>query len=309
MKQYDKDHKMQRLYVHWDVSTQCSLKCSYCYAWKHYGDDWGKIATWDKQKIIMHTLERAQLPIFLGLLGGEPTDHPKYDELIKRSHQIISNHPDGRLYITTNGLQPNEFFANHKFYDNTYFLFSFHPEYESKYGEGFKLLLDNIKSIMDLGFRVKVNVMLHERKFFWKKTHAFVDELEKLDIEIHPHFVYEDGDVHRITQYSPEFYEEFVRFKDYPEYLVFEADDQTKKIYNDYNLFAEEITHFKGWDCYNNNYEINYDGIVNQFCFNDFRNLVSNLSYFEDITEVKAKTCPHQSCNCDGLLKIYKEST
>ena len=307
MKQYDKDHKIQRLYVHWDVSTQCKLKCSYCYAWKHYGDDWGKIDTWERQRIVLHTLSRAKLPIFLGLLGGEPTDHPHYEELIRLAHEVVSKHKDGRMYITTNGLQETKFFEDHPIYENVYFLVSFHPQYEKKYGEGFKLLLDNIRAIKNNGFRIKVNVMLHENKKYWERTHKFVDELEQMgDIEIHPHFVYEDGNVHKITQYTKAFYEEFSRFSEYPEYLVFEGD--TTKIYNDYNLFAEDITHFEGWKCWNNNYEISWDGVVNQFCFDHFVPLISNMNYFGDIEEIAPKICPHNSCNCDGLLKIYKES-
>jgi MoaA/NifB/PqqE/SkfB family radical SAM enzyme len=304
MKQYDKDHKIQRLYIHWDVSTQCALKCSYCYARKHYGDDWDKIASWESQQLVLHTLNRAKLPIFLGLLGGEPTDHPHYLELIEKAHKVVTKHPDGRLYITTNGLQPTQFFADHPVYSNTYFLFSFHPEYELKYGRGFKLLLDNIRTVKDKGYRVKVNVMLHEKPKLWAKTHKFVDELEAIgDIEIHPHFVYEDGDVHTLTEYSTDFYKEFERFKDYPEYLVF-----GDKTYNDYNLFANDIAHFQGWNCWNNNYEISFDGKVNQFCFNEYSNLLTDINYFAKIEEVKPRVCPHTGCNCDGLLKIYKES-
>ena len=304
MKQGDKDHKIQRLYVHWDVSTQCALKCSYCYARKNYGDQWDNITSWEKQALVLHTLNRAKLPIFLGLLGGEPTDHPQYHELVRRSHEVVTKHPDGRLYITTNGLQPNTFFQDHPVYHNTYFLFSFHPEYEMKYGRGFKLLLDNIRTINDKGFRLKVNVMLHENKRLWAKTHKFVDEIEKIPgVEIHPHFVYADGNVHTLTEYSPEFYQEFSRFKDYPAYLEF-----GDKIYNDYNLFSEDIAHFKGWSCWNNNYEISWDGRVNQFCFNEFSNLLTDINYFAKIGEVLPRLCPHDACNCDGLLKIHKES-
>jgi len=307
-REFDKDHKIHRLYVHWDVSTQCKLKCSYCYAWKNYGNDWGKIASWDKQKIILHTLSRAKLPIFLGLLGGEPTDHPHYAELIERCHNIISKHQDGRLYITTNGLQPTEFFATHPFFNNTYFLFSFHPEYESRYGDGFTLLLDNIRAVLARGFRIKVNVMLHHKKKYWARTQKFVDELETIKgIEIHPHFTYADCDVHQLTEYHSKFYKEFERFKFYPPYFVFDDCNNTT-VLNDYEVFTQDVAHFKGWNCWNNNYEITWNGIVNQFCFDDYTDLMHDLSYFERIEEIKPKICPHNSCNCDGLLKIYKET-
>ena len=304
MKQYDRTHKIQRLYVHWDVSTQCKLKCSYCYARKHYGERWDKIASWESQQIVLHTLGRAKLPIFLGLLGGEPTDHPHYFELVDRAQRVINKHPDGRLYITTNGLQPTEFFQSHPVYSNVYFLFSFHPEYELKYGRDFKLLLDNIAAVRAAGARIKVNVMLHENPRLWPKIHKFVDAIEAIGgIEIHPHFTYEAGNAHKVTDYTSDFYREFRRFADYPGYLMF--DDVA---YNDYNLFVNDLGHFEGWRCWNNNYEISFDNQVNQFCFSEAKNLINNLDYFERITEVKPRICPHEGCSCDGLLKIYKES-
>ena len=73
--------------------------------------------------------------------------------------------------------------------------------------------------------------MLHPNKKFWNKTHAFVDDLEKIsDIEIHPHFLYADGDVHVLTEYSSEFFTSFKRFEQYPTYLTFEDSEGNKKV-------------------------------------------------------------------------------
>jgi len=306
LKQYDKDHKMQRLYVHWDTSTQCQFKCSYCYAIKDYGDEWGSIDSWARQRLVIRNIKNSTLPVFLGLLGGEPTIHPNYNELVELCHEAVTQHKDGRLYITTNGAQETEWFKQHKFYDNTYFLWSVHFEYEKDYGKGFKKILDNIKVMKEKGFRNKVNVMLHPNKKLWSKIHRLVDDLEAIGgIEIHPHFLYDDGDVHHLHHYPKEFYEEFKRFENYPEYLVFEGD--TKVTYNDYTIFLNKQTSFTGWDCYNNNYEINWQGEVNRFCFEEKSDLITNFNFFKNIKEVKSAVCPHQSCNCDGLLKIYKE--
>lgn len=180
VKQYDTGHKIQRLYIHWDVSTQCNFKCTYCYAMKEYGDDWGKIDSWFKQKLIIKNIGRAKLPVFLGLLGGEPTMHPHYYEMIDLCLDAVTKHPDGRLYITTNGSQDNNIFLNHRYNKNIYFLFSYHSEYEVKYKKDFQILLENIKTVIDRGFKVKVNVMLHYKEKYWEKTHKFVDELEKI---------------------------------------------------------------------------------------------------------------------------------
>jgi MoaA/NifB/PqqE/SkfB family radical SAM enzyme len=308
VKEYDIKHKIQRLYVHWDVSTQCNFKCTYCYAMKEYGDEWGKIDKWFKQKLIINNIGRSTLPIFLGLLGGEPTLHPRYDELIDRCYSAIEKHKDGRLYVTTNGSRESKFFENHKLYNRMYFLFSFHPEYEGKYGKDFETLVNNIIIARRRGFRCKVNVMLHNESKFWEKTHKFVDAIEKIEgLEIHPHFLYAEGDVHQLEEYNKQFYEEFERFKDYPEYFTFEDKHGVKTIFNDYNIFQREQTGFKGWDCWNNNYEISYDGIIHRVCFEDRVDAVKDIYFFKNIKKVCPVICPHNECNCDGLLKIYKE--
>jgi MoaA/NifB/PqqE/SkfB family radical SAM enzyme len=307
-KQYDEAHKVERLYVHWDVSTQCQLKCSYCYSIKDYGNEWGKVDSWTRQKLVIHNISRSSLPVFLGLLGGEPTIHAKYDELIEECHRAISKHKDGRLYITTNGVKNNKWFQEHKYYANTSFLWSMHFEYEKNYGKDFSKFINNIKTMKEKGFRNKVNVMLSPKKELWPKIHRLVDLVERIGgVEIHPHFLYEDGDVHELHKYTDEFWIEFKRFKEYPGYFVYESDSE-KNVYNDYEVFLENKTKFKGWSCWNNNYEITYDGQVNKFCFDEKSDLTTDINFFKNIHKVNPKKCPHNSCNCDGLLKIFKRN-
>ncbi len=305
-RQYDKSHKIQRLYVHWDVSTQCNFNCSYCYSLADYYSEWNRIDSWARQKLVIRNISKSHLPVFLGLLGGEPTIHPNYEELVRLCHEAISTQKDGRLYITTNGSRPTNWFERHRFYENTYFLWSAHFEYEKYYGLNFELMINNIKIMKEKGFRNKVNVMLIPDKQQWPKIHKLVDELEKLGVEIHPHFLYEKGNVHRLHEYSDEFYDEFARFQNYPGQFIFEGPTDNHA-YNDYDIFHNKHTCFTGWDCWNNNYEINYKGKVTRFCFKENSDLITNFNFFKNIKEVLPLQCPHETCNCDGLLKIYKE--
>lgn len=234
--------------------------------------------------------------------------HPNYHELVRLAHEAVTKHPDGRIYITTNGSSPTEWFEQHPFYDNMYFLWSLHFEYEMKYGKGFSRFIDNVKCMRDKGFPGKVNVMLLPQKKLWPKIHAVVDELEKIEgIEIHPHFLYQGHDVHQIIDYTSDFYREFARFADYPKPFVFETPE-SQEFYNDYTIFSTDKSRFKGWNCWNNNYEISYDGQVSRFCANERHDLITKINFFRDITEVKPITCNWDACNCDGLLKIYKEN-
>lgn len=303
IKQYGVGHKIQRLYIHWDITSQCEYKCSYCYARKEYEHKWNTPGIWSKQLIVLEALRRSKLPIFLGLLGGEPTSHYKYFDLINELIDIVKTKDESRLYITTNGAKDNTFFEKHPTVNNQiYFLFSLHPEYINEY-QSFLNFKNNILILLEKGYRIKVNIMLHPSKQYWENLKIFINELKNLPIEIHPHFIYSSP--HLPIKYSPDFYKFFdfiLKIKE-PEF-VFE-DDQNKYEYTDHQIFENKYNQFFGWDCLNNNFEIDLDCKVNQFCFEDKRMIKEN--YFENILEIKPKICPHQFCSCDGLLKIYKE--
>lgn len=317
VKEYDTNHMINRLYVHWDVSTQCQFKCTYCYAMKEYGwqsnsntGEWNQIDKWYKQKMVIHAVSKSTLPVFLGLLGGEPTIHPRYDELIDRCISAIDNKDQSMLYVTTNGLRGPGFFEKKKAYDKLMYLWSFHVEEYERYGKNFNKIIDSIRVCLAKGSRCRVNVMLHSDEQYWQTLHKFVDIIEGIDgVEIHPHWIYADGSPHYgTTDYNEKFYQEFKRFSNYPRWLTFEDAAGGKTTMNDYDIFSHDRINFKGWNCWHNNYEITWNGKVNNTCFpHKTVDLARNPYFFKNITEVSPVRCPHNCCACDGLLKIYKE--
>ena len=317
VKQYDTGHMISRLYVHWDISTQCQFKCTYCYAMKEYGwtdkhnpGEWGKIDSWSRQMLVLNTLKRSHLPVFLGLQGGEPTIHPRYSEFIEKCHDMVCTHEDGRLYVTTNGLRGPEFFEKQKYHERLMYLWSFHVEEHERYGENFNKIVESIKVALEMGNRCRVNVMLHSDIKYWKILHEFVDIIEELPgVEIHPHWIYADGDPHKgVERYNDDFYNEFKRFKNYGKWLIFEDKHNNITRLNDYEIFQGDNFNFKNWSCWHNNYEITWDGKVSKECFpGPIADIVKSPYFFKKITEIKPVSCPHTACTCDGHLKIYKE--
>ena len=79
------NHLINRLYVHWDITTVCNFKCSYCYARRSYlpKNEWMKTIDFSKMQLVIKALEKSTLPVFLGLLGGEPTLHPRFFEILE----------------------------------------------------------------------------------------------------------------------------------------------------------------------------------------------------------------------------------
>ena len=302
IKEYDYDHLIDRLYIHWDLLTKCNFLCSYCYAKRQYKENWNKYVTFNKQKFIIGCISKSELPVFLGLLGGEPTLDPNFLEIYELiQHQIMSKSPENRLYITTNG--STNVFKNLKYYKNTYILWSCHFEFKEKYGKNFEKFLNNIKISINKGFKNRVNLLLNPEKKYYNDTLYIFNELKKLNVEIHPHFLFEDD---KLFEYTEDFFENFKTLNEMNKNFIFETKDGYIKL-NDYTIFKNKLNNFKGWKCYNNNYEISYDGKVKNMCkLNNF-DLLKNPLFFKKITKIEPVICNYNECNCDTLLRIYKE--
>lgn len=300
------DHYIQRLYVHWDVTTLCQYSCTYCYAKKQYKTKWGKPGNWEHHQYIVDELAKSSLPVFLGLLGGEPTLHQRYFELLELIQTKVLHHPDSRLYITTNGGRSTEFFDKHKPGDGkTYMLWSLHPEYVSDEDETFENFYNNIVLMHSKGYKTKINVMLHPGRKFWASTLRMYQKLNELDFAIlHPHFIY--GGFDKDVRYKKDFYEYFQCLENQREKEFVFSTAEKEYIMSDYEIFKNKLNQFKGWNCWQNNFEIRNDGRISDQCF-DRSGKELTPDFFKNITEVKPKTCPHNYCSCDGLMKIYKE--
>lgn len=305
---YDEDHTIQRLYVHWDLHTICSNKCSYCYARKEYEGHWSKLANPKVVDSVLEALDRAELPIFLGLQGGEPTLTPDYFSLLKRIHRIISKNPLSRCYITTNAIKSPEWWIKHPVYKQFYMLWSYHPEYQTE--ESSKKFLESVDIMYNKGFKTKVNLMLVNDSNLWPMIENVRNSLfEKYGtkIEIHPHYLYPDGNMHEIYPYSEEFWT-FWKHLELSTVAQFCFEDKGGILHhhNEYTMFKNGLARFNGWACWNNNYEIHMDGEVVRFCANEKSNLTTDLDFFKRIKEITPMICKFNGCFCDGLSKIRK---
>ena len=304
IKQEGIDHFKDRLYVHWDVTTLCEYKCTYCYARRQYGDEWGKLGDWKKQQYVIEELSKSSLPVFLGLLGGEPTSHQRYFTLIDRIMNDVITHEDSRLYITSNGHKSQEFYARHPdSRGKIYMLWSLHPEYVNR--DQFENFYRNIVLMHEKGYKTKINLMLVPAQRYWEDIKYYYDRLNELDYAIlHPHFIY--FGINNDVNYKKEFYEyfKFLEKQRVKEFNFFTED--SSHLLSDYEMFSQGLNQFKGWNCFHNNYEINRQCKISDQCF-DREPKDIPTDFFKNITEIKSKICPHQFCSCDGLLKIRKE--
>jgi sulfatase maturation enzyme AslB (radical SAM superfamily) len=291
--QHHKDQDSDHINVHWDSLTICQLKCSYCYARNEYGKEWGKISDRTTIDAVLDALNRSSLNFNLGLLGGEPTLGPHYYYILD---SISKMEKFNWVYVVTNGEKD---LTTHPHYDRLAFLFSYHPA-DCTDRDRF---LKNVQHMLDRGYKCKVNVMLHHDKNLWPKIKEMFETLEKIpNLKVHPHFLYGNS-ISKLFNYRKDFWEYFSFLESYEKELKYDDD-----LFNDYIIFRDKMTNFKGWSCYNNNYEIDVKGNVVKFCMpkTDNINLVRDRDFFKNINKTIPMICPHKACNCDGLLKQLK---
>lgn len=304
IKTHGVNHYIQRLYVHWDITTMCEYKCSYCYARKQYKNKWGVPAIWSKQQHVLNELSKSTLPIFLGLLGGEPTSHQRYFTLLDLIQERILINKDSRLYITTNGAKDLNFYDKHKDVDGgIYMLWSLHPEYVDD--DKFESFYNNVVLMYNKGYKTKINVMLHPNKKYWNSTKERYKRLDELGYSIlHPHFIY--GGFNEDVSYTSDFYDYFSFLENQRVKEFVFSTEKEDFIFSDYEIFSNNFNQFKGWKCWHNNFEIRSNCLISDQCFNRQPHEIP-IDYFKNITEIQPRICPHMYCSCDGLMKIYKE--
>lgn len=309
IKQYGKNEISQRLNIFWDISTQCNFKCTYCYAMRD--NEWNKIDSWPKQQLILNIIKKSTLPVNLYIIGGEPTIHPKYNEIIKQSVDIVNKQTGNSVYIVSNGSKSGKFYKNH-IYDNSIILaFSFHIEYERRLGKDFCKLLKNISIAFERGFNIIIHFMIPVDPKDYKTAHKFLDNIQKIskNIIIRPYYIQKTENGKEIySDYPPDVFKEFSRLQQLPDEFILEYKNGIKKPFNFYSLFDKSKYSFKGWNCWNNMYEISWNGYVTKNCFSHSRKLIyTDPFYFKNIKNVCSVKCPHTVCETQTLFNTYKE--
>lgn len=106
--------------IEWNLTKRCNYDCSYCPSEIH--DNTSKPVDIEILKGTIDKLSVLGKPIRLSFTGGEPTVHPKFEQLISYARQ------KGILWIsvTTNGTRKSTWYAKQ---DVNQWVFSLHFEY------------------------------------------------------------------------------------------------------------------------------------------------------------------------------------
>jgi len=313
LKQGNFKKKIPTLEIHWDTILICQYKCSYCYARDR--TDWFKFPETNSHETIIKALSKSHLPLKLGLLGGEPTIHPKYKEILQLWNDTCSfnetyNVPN-TLYTSTNGVRDLDWFKSIPSYENMSFLWSFHPENSDNLS-----LEEKMKVMLSKGYECGINLMMLPAIKYRDKTLDMYNRCKNLGIEVVPTYLHikkdRIDDSRVMLNYNEEFWiwvkSNFDLIKKDKHYIKIQGDAKILEQHlTEDEIFENRYNLFKGYSCMLNHYKINVDGTVNVLCVEDNRTcLVENNDYFKNIQKIQRFKCPLPACTCAELFEIPK---
>jgi len=275
--------------VEWNLGKRCNYDCSYCPAVIH--DNTSPHTNVEIIKQSINKLLDIGKPIRLSFTGGEPTVHPKFEEIL----QHAKNNKIEWVSVTTNGTRPYIWYLQQ---DINQFVFSLHFEYDWR-----KVL----KTIIEVKkFRtVVVHVMAHQDKM--KDVREAVDVLQQHgvhhiirrvrwtegDHDLFDDMKYDQNDLDWIKGYEA---------KTQPNTVI---DDEHKYHAND--IIKLHLNKFKGWTC-NVGLEslmINWDGEVHRATCRVGGSLGNIYNGTFDIPK-EPITCTREFCTCAADIPITK---
>ena len=134
--------------IEWNLGKRCNYNCSYCPEEIH--DNTSLHTDIEILKSTVDKLKSLGKPIRISFTGGEPTVHPKFEELVN----YCKNQGVSWISITTNGTRKEEWYSNLRV---DQIVFSMHMEYE------YRRVLNTIVNVKEY-FKGKImaHVMAHQ---------------------------------------------------------------------------------------------------------------------------------------------------
>jgi len=314
-----------RVFISFELLTQCNYRCSYCYMFRN-PENANLLASNDfhdenQHSVNLKILEKLKLidkKIHLFLLGGEPTIYKKLFEILDKAYEI----PDIIVEIVSNGKRFEDIEFTKKFirYQNLQITVSMHYEYLEttdylKIFNNFKILKRDIPN-QDDRFILYSLLPKNPKDFYeLEKKHKIINILEKIKSKNRVFLSLVDGyNIELLTDTVQEYINYFNSIN--KNHLI-----EFEFVRGITNNNAHEINRFKFLEmnslnkvhyiwCYFNNYLIDKNGdIVGGNCEAlDYLNvniLTSSEEEIKNILNINLIQCPYKKCsiNCSLVTK------
>ena len=286
--------------IHWDIFNMCDYHCTYCYMRKE--NEWNKIADWNMQQQYISKMASTELPIYLKLIGGEPTLHPHFKEFIKQLHTSlykINTLTNSITVISNNSTASRLTLIDNDICEDIELILTFHSEEAAV-----DTFIDNVFKLKEHGFqKIQVSVMAHFNKLYRDKLTTLIGKLRENNIDYTISYITIDI---KLAKLNDEYYNSLSQLSKQSADYLFEYDDHTEA-YSSLTLreaIKDNKTQFKGWDCQLNEYHISVYGKITQRCIGKTYTIDSIIKKDNTFTV----TCPNDNCIHDCFLGFVKNS-
>ena len=292
------EKELRTIRIHIDVNTICNQKCPYCYS-RQEKQNWGLLMSnpyIDEElfpsisKLAEYTLSNDKFLDFV-LLGGEPTLHPRFNEMLR----FILSYSNTRVSITSNGTKGyNNFPAS----DKVRWAFTYHPSQVKDVPRWIAPILERKNDWWEVAISPLIDCWGTEEiiKTYAKNVKNVISLCNEHGLKVQPTFQfnpYLDGEVH-IDMTLVERYYPFLE----AEHPIYVYDE---KYVNDFTILRDKLNYLKGCRCVNNNFDLSVRGELRRCCSNE---LVS----WKDLESIDMNMiCPLNECTCYGFLSLHKE--
>ncbi len=178
------DHYSAPLQFHWEITRECNMRCSHCYATASARlDGASDTLDWEYSLGVLDTLSSMGV-VQINFLGGEPTIESRFMELLEETHRrgIDISFPTNGMLLDRATVERLKGLGVEYL---TISLDSADPEtYQRLRGvEGsHRQVIENIRMARSLGMNIIVNAVV--TKLNWREFEPLIDLLVELDVSI-----------------------------------------------------------------------------------------------------------------------------
>lgn len=287
------------IHVEWNIGKRCNLDCAYCPAEIH--DNFSPHTDLDVMVNTIYELEKINKPIRLSLTGGEPTVHPKINDILECASARLQ-----WLSVTTNALRPAEWYVKQPV---NQWVFSLHFDNEHFYRAAENVV--RYSQLLDMENKdtlFQVNLMCH---------HEYMNEVKKAADLLESHQISYVTRRIRWTKADDRDYFDDMRYKEKDLEWILSKTATVKAncvVDNEFKLHANDIikhkwNQFEGWTC-NAGLEslmINWDGeVYRATCrVGDSSGNIYKGTFNQPVDPI---TCTRKWCTCVADIPLTKVS-
>jgi MoaA/NifB/PqqE/SkfB family radical SAM enzyme len=285
------------IHVEWNIGKRCNLDCAYCPAEIH--DNFSPHTDLDVMVNTIYELEKISKPIRISLTGGEPTVHPKINDILACAKARLH-----WLSVTTNGLRSPEWYIKQPV-DQWVFSLHFDNEHNQRAAEH----IVRYSQLLDMESKdtlFQVNLMCH---------HEYMDDVKAAATLLDGHNIPYVCRRIRWTEADDREWFDDMRYKEKDlEWILSKTATvkancviDSKHMLHANDIIKHKLNQFEGWSCAAGveSLMINWDGEVHRATCRVSGSLGNIYTgSFEVPTEWV--TCTRKFCTCAADIPLTK---